>query len=260
VHRGGPKSGRPALRDQTLAVYRLMRELKQRHPGLEIESCSSGGARIDYGVLEQTDRVWASDCIDPLERVRIVAGISTLLPFELIGAHVASGRSHTTGRVHDLALRLAVALFGHAGFEWDLTTTSSDQRAELAQWVAFAKQVRPLVHSGELVRVERPADHETALYGVVSVDRREALFVLVRLQTGPRYGTAPIMFPGLAPEQRYRVERVRLPGEGPPVHGPALRTPADVVVAPGSLLARAGIEAPALRPEQAAVYRLRAQT
>ena len=30
----------------------------RRHPGLEIESCSSGGARVDLGVLERTDRVW----------------------------------------------------------------------------------------------------------------------------------------------------------------------------------------------------------
>jgi alpha-galactosidase len=235
-----------------------MDELKQRHPGLEIESCSSGGSRIDYGVLEHTDRVWASDCIDPIERVRIVAGISTVLPFELIGAHVASGRSHTTARVHDLALRLAVALFGHAGFEWDLTATSAAERADLAQWVDFAKRVRPLMHSGRLVRAERPADHETVLYGVVADDRREALFNFVRLQTGPRYNSAPLLFPGLDPQARYRVERVQLPGEAPGVHGPGLRTPPDVVVAPGSLLMGGGIEAPMLPPEQAAVYHLRA--
>ena len=104
VHRGGPRAGRPAIHDQTLAAYRLMAQLRELHPGLEIESCSSGGARIDFGVLEHTDRVWASDCIDPHERVRIVSGISTLLPFELIGAHVASGRNHTTGRTHDLVV------------------------------------------------------------------------------------------------------------------------------------------------------------
>ena len=258
VHRGGPRGGRPALRDQTHATYRLMHELKQRHPGLEIESCSSGGSRIDFGVLQHTDRVWASDCIDPRERVRIVSGISTLLPFELIGAHVASGRSHTTGRVHDLAFRLAVALFGHAGFEWDLTSTSPDERAQLKTWVEFAKRVRPLVHTGELVRADRPSEPETALYGVVAPDRREALFNFVRLQTGPRYNSAPIVFPGLEPALRYRVERVHLPGEGPAVHGPNQHTPPDVVVAPGVLLGRAGIEAPSTRPEQAIIYHLQA--
>lgn len=258
VHRGGPRAGRPALRDQTLATYRLMDELRGRHHGLEIESCSSGGARIDYGILEHTDRVWASDCIDPIERVRIVSGIATLLPFELIGAHVASGRSHTTGREHDLALRLAVALFGHAGLEWDLTTTSPSERVQLTEWVAFAKSVRPLMHSGELVRIERPVDPGSVLYGVVARDKGEALFNLVRMQTTARYGTAPLIFAGLDPQVRYHLRRLHLPGEGAEVHGPLMPVGADDVVVSGSLLMRAGVQAPALRPEQAVIYHLQA--
>lgn len=261
VHRGGPRAGRPAVRDQTLATYALMAELKRRHPGLEIESCSSGGSRIDYGVLEHTDRVWASDCIDPIERVRIVNGISSLLPFELIGAHVEADRSHTTGRVHDLSLRLAVALFGHAGFEWDLTAIAPAEREVLARWVRFAKEVRPLVHSGAVVHADRPADPGTVLYGVVSADRREALFNFVRVASAPRYTSAPMVFPGLDPRLRYRVTQVPLLGGGAQSHGPEIREPItkppDVAV-PGGLLSNVGIEAPTLRPEQAVVYQLRA--
>lgn len=257
VHRGGPRAGRPAVRDQTLATYSLMAELRRRHPGLEIESCSSGGARIDYGVLEHADRVWASDCIDPIERVRIVSGISTLLPFELIGAHVASGRSHTTGRVHDLSLRLAVALFGHAGFEWDLTATSPDERARLAQWVRFAKDMRPLLHGGELVRVQRDADPGTALYGVVAPDRHAALFNFVRMQTSPLYGSAPVVFPGLDPQRRYAVELIRLSGDGMDAHGRDTAEIPDADVAPGSMLSHVGVKAPPMRPDQAVIYHLR---
>ena len=260
VHRGGPRAGRPAIHDQTLATYRLMAQLRTAHPDLEIESCSSGGARIDFGVLEHTDRVWASDCIDPYERVRIVSGIATLLPFELIGAHVASGHSHTTGRTHELAFRLAVALFGHSGLEWDLTATSPEVRAQLATWVVFAKSVRDLLRVGEVVRVDRPADHETVLYGVVSPSRTEALFNLVRLQTGPRYGTAPVVFAGLDPHLRYHLHLVSLPGEAPPTEGPGvIHDGVRDIVLPGAQLMSAGVTAPNLQPEQAAVYHLRAE-
>jgi len=261
VHRGGPRAVRPAIHDQTLATYRLMARLRERHPGLEIESCSSGGARIDFGVLEHTDRVWASDCIDPYERLRIVSGLSTLLPFELIGAHVASGRNHTTGRTHELSFRLAVALFGHAGLEWDLTTTSPEVREQLTTWVAFAKSVRDLLRVGELVRVGRPADPETLLYGVVGPDRAEALFSLVRLHTGPRYGTAPVVFAGLDPDLRYHLRRVSMPGERPAVHEPErMHDGVRDIVVPGALLMGAGVAAPDLHPEQAAIYHLRAQS
>jgi len=258
VHRSGPRVGRPAVRDQTLATYRLMEELKRRHPSLEIESCSSGGSRIDLGVLERTDRVWASDCIDPIERVRILSGISTLLPFELIGAHVASERSATTGRRHDLALRLAVALFGHQGIEWDITKTTPEEKQALADWVALVKSLRPLVHAGELVRIERPSDPGTTLFGVVAHDRAEALFILVRSDTAPLSETSPLRLDGLDAGARYVLERLSLPGAGPLVPGEALsRTEIVEVTVPGSLLMGAGVPAPLLLPEEAAVFHLK---
>ncbi|NEA69143.1 alpha-galactosidase, partial [Streptomyces sp. SID12488] len=57
---GHGADGVPGVHGQTLAVYRLIDELKARHPRVEIESCSSVGARVDLEILERTDRVWAS--------------------------------------------------------------------------------------------------------------------------------------------------------------------------------------------------------
>ena len=87
------------------------------------------------------------------------------------------------------------------------------------------------------------------------------MFNLVRLQTGPRYGTAPVVFAGLDPERRYHLRRVSMPGEPPPTHGPErMHDGARDIVVPGSLLMGAGIEAPYLQPEQAAIYHLRAES
>ena len=54
----------PPVHGQTLAFYRLLDELRAAHPALEIETCASGGGRVDLGVLTRTDRVWPSDTID----------------------------------------------------------------------------------------------------------------------------------------------------------------------------------------------------
>jgi len=102
IDAGNQPEGRPGVHQQTLAFYRLIDEIKAAFPGLEIESCSSGGARVDLGVLERTERVWVSDCIDPLERQEMHRWTTQLIPPELMGAHIASGESHTTGRQHDL--------------------------------------------------------------------------------------------------------------------------------------------------------------
>jgi alpha-galactosidase len=69
----------------------LVDEIKAAHPGLEIETCSSGGGRVDLGVLERTDRVWVSDCIDPLERQQNEPWTAQLLPPELL-AHILPRR------------------------------------------------------------------------------------------------------------------------------------------------------------------------
>jgi alpha-galactosidase len=256
VHRAGPRAGHAALHEQIHAAYRLMAELKSRHRGLEIESCASGGARIDYGVLEHTDRVWPSDCSDPIERVRIVSSLATLLPFELIGAHVASARSHVTGRVSDLGLRMAVATFGHSGIEWDLTETTPDDRRRLAEWITFVKATRSLIHSGRLVRVDRPEDAETRLLGTVAQDGAAALFLFVRLATSPRIGDAPVVFAGLDPARTYAVDRV------PVFEAAGVRQPKGAatatLTATGRQLMTTGIAAPGLLPEQAVVYRLSA--
>jgi alpha-galactosidase len=256
VHRSGPRAGHAALHDQITAAYRLMAELKARHPGLEIESCASGGARIDYGVLAHTDRVWPSDCSDPIERVRIVSALSTLLPYELIGAHVASARSHVTGRVSDLGLRMAVATFGHSGIEWDLTDTTSDERRRLAEWIAFVKRERAMIHSGRLVRVDRPEDPDTRLFGVVADDAGAALFLLVRLASSPRVGDAAVVFAGLDRERGYTVERV------PIFEAADVRQPKSAAAGPstatGAQLMTVGLPGPGLRPEQAVVYRISA--
>ena len=93
IDAGTQPAGRPGVHEQTLAFYRLLDEIKAAFPGLEIESCSSGGARVDLGVLERTERVWVSDCIDPLERQEMHRWTTQLIPPELMGAHIASGRT-----------------------------------------------------------------------------------------------------------------------------------------------------------------------
>ena len=150
-----------------LAFYRLVDEIKAAHPGLEIETCSSGGARVDLGVLERTDRIWVSDCIDPLERQQMNRWTSQLVPQELLGSHIASGRSHTTGRVHDLSFRAATAIFGHFGIEWDLTTATARGAGPAREWVSFYKANRGLLMGGDLVRLDFP-DPNVLAYGVVA--------------------------------------------------------------------------------------------
>jgi alpha-galactosidase len=259
VEPGDRRTGAPRVHEQTLAAYALMDELRRRHPGLEIESCSSGGGRIDLEVLQRTDRVWASDCIDPLERQRIQRWTSLLLPPELIGSHVGAPTAHTTHRTHALAFRAATALFGSFGIEWDLRTASPAELEELSAWVALYKEERALVHGGTSVHCDHGDDAYWA-HGVVAADRRRALFAFVGMDTSLAAQPGRIRLPGLDPGLRYRIEPLhhsdgaltRTAG-GPPTWW---TTPAT---ASGRVLDGVGLQAPMLYPEQALLFRLVAE-
>ncbi|GEP26590.1 alpha-galactosidase [Cryobacterium levicorallinum] len=259
---------------QTAALYRLIDAVRAAHPGVEIESCASGGARIDLGILERVDRVWTSDTNDPLERQQIQRYTGVLMPPEYLGGHLGAATAHTTGRTSELSFRLATALFGSAGIEWDLTSASAEELGQIAEWITHYKRLRLLLHSGVVVRAD-PSDPALELHGVVSPDQNTALFAQVAL-TAPRSALPERMrFPGLAPERRYRVSPLLLGGapraiqDAPPawnaagggsnaasptVDEAAIGSVGGSVTLTGAVLALVGLTAPLLAPEQAALF------
>ena len=204
IDAGTQPGGRAGVHAQTEAVYRLLDELRTAHPALEIESCSSGGARVDLGILERTDRVWVSDCIDPHERQQMMRWTQQLLPPEFLGAHIASGSSHTTGRSHDLNFRAATSIFGHLGIEWDLRKATTAETDELAEWIAFYKHHRDLLLGGDLVRLDLP-DPSVMAFGVVAPDRSRAVYSVANVDRPLTALRGRLRFAGLDPERRYRV-------------------------------------------------------
>jgi len=263
MHPGADGVRRAGVRAQTLALYRLLDELRARHPGLEIESCASGGARVDLEILGRTDRVWASDTNDALERQAIQRWTGLLVPPELVGAHVGAPVAHTTGRTADLAFRCVTALFGHAGIEWDVTTCDPAQVAQLRAWAGLYKELRGLLHTGDVVRADLPDAGPAAglwLHGVVAHDRREAVYAFVRLTTSADARPPRLLLPGLDRSLDYDVVRRDEAGVGRGVqtHGTPWwergRTRAS-----GAVLTRVGLAAPLLDPEQAVLLHVRAR-
>ncbi|MEK9987943.1 MAG: alpha-galactosidase [Aquiluna sp.] len=242
-------AGRPAVHKQTLAIYELFGELKKRHPGLEIESCSSGGGRIDLGMALVADRFWTSDCNDALERQYIQRYTQIAIPPEMLGSHIGPTQSHTTGRVHNLNFRAITALLGHAGLEWDVTKTTPEERKTLASWSAYYKANRDLLHSGKMVRVEQ-LDDASFVHGVVSQDRKRAIFALVTLagQAGSR--PSAICFEGLDPSKRYRAKAVFPAGEPVFTQRTNVEWFAGVEMT-GEALRTVGLRSPIMNPENA---------
>lgn len=255
-HPGGP-DGRPRALEQVTALYALIDRIRQAHPGVEIESCSSGGARADMGVLAHTDRVWTSDSNDAIDRQAIQRGASMFLPLMLLGAHVGPGICHITGRSLSMAMRAGTAIMGHMGAELNLLEETEANLAELARAIALYKRLRPLIHGGDQYRLDTP-DFLYA-HGVVAPDRCHALFSVACL-TGHATTLPPaVAFDGLAPDRDYRL-RLVWPAPWHSVTAPGIVEALDLTgqghVVRGEALMTVGVQLPLALPQTVLLFEL----
>ncbi|QPH55265.1 alpha-galactosidase [Pontivivens ytuae] len=155
---------------QAAATYALIDRLRAAHPGVEIETCASGGGRIDWGILKRTSRVWLSDSNDALERMRIQAGALPWLPPCVTGSHVGPRTCHTSGRILPMELRAWVAAQRSFGFEMNLLELTPEESETLARVTTWWKANRDWLHRGTVHQL--PArDPEQVAEMTVSADK-----------------------------------------------------------------------------------------
>ncbi len=190
-----------------LGVYELYRRLTTRFPKVLFESCASGGARFDPGMLAFAPQGWTSDDTDAIERLRIQWGTSLAYPLSAMGAHVSAVPNHQTGRVTPISTRAMVAFFGVFGYELDPTRLSEAERAEIAEQVAFYVGHRDLFQRGRFHRLESPfeGDRDQVAWMTVAPDRRTAVVGSYQVLRRPSPGPHRLRLRGLDPATVYRV-------------------------------------------------------
>jgi alpha-galactosidase len=261
ITHAGDLQGRAAVSRQTRAAYALIDKVREHHPHVEIESCASGGGRSDFGALSRTHRVWVSDCTDALERLEIQHGARNFLPPEVMGCHISASPNHQTMRRHTMSFRAIVAFFGHFGIELDPTTLSDDERAELKDWIALHKALRPLLHHSDGVAIsERLADGRY-LYGVKLQDydaKSEHYIVAVAQGVHPlREQPEPLTLPIWWANETFTVTRL---GPGP-LPAPRSNAAQQVLLSggrvSGHVIANHGLNIPQLYPESAILLEIK---
>lgn len=254
THVGGV-DGRAKTAAQTRAVYALMDRIRAAHPNVEIESCASGGGRIDYGVLSRTHRVWTSDCTDALERLEIQRGASVFLPPELLGAHISASPNHQTGRRHSLSFRALVAMAYHFGVELNPLTLDEDEKRELQGYIATHKRLRALLHAPKAQFRLHPLDGRY-VWGAESEER-----IAVFIAQGPQMvgeQPAPLRLPlKTSAETLWKIRAVE--PQAPQfvrISEGQKRLLAGEVTFSTRTLQTAGLPLPMLRPESALLLEL----
>ena len=230
---------------QGQGILDLMARLRAAHPGVEIESCASGGGRIDFGILHQTCRVWLSDCIDAVERMRMQQAASLFLPAAVVGSHVGAFHSHTTGRNLPMSFRAWVAAMRHMGFESDLTAFSPEDEAVLSQVTAWYKANRGWMHDGAI----RQIDCEPGRTAEIQIAADGSRFVVFagQIEMPEAQLPLPLRLTGLDPLARYEIRLLNADDRAPPSRGPLALKDGPQILS-GQALMQQGLSLPLAWP------------
>ena len=197
-----------------LGVYRLYERLTSEFPEVLFESCASGGARFDPGMLYYAPQCWTSDNTDAVERLRIQYGTSFVYPLSSMGCHVSEAPNQQTFRNTPLSTRAETAYFGCFGYEMDLDTLTEEEKEEVKEQIQYYKRIRKLVMDGTFYRLISPFEGDEAAWMVVSEDKRHALAGYYRMRQPANAPLKRLTLKGLDPDVRYQIRETGLEAYG----------------------------------------------
>ncbi len=186
-----------------LGVYDLYERLTSAFPEVLFESCASGGARFDPGMLYYAPQCWTSDDTDGFERLKIQYGTSMCYPISSMGTHVSEVPNHQLRRCTPLRTRANVAYFGTFGYELDLHRLADTEIESVKTQVAFMKEYRQLLQFGTFYRLQSPFEKNESAWMVVSDDRQTAVVGWYRMLSKVNDAFTRVRLAGLDPDICY---------------------------------------------------------
>ncbi|HEY0586625.1 MAG TPA: alpha-galactosidase [Pseudoduganella sp.] len=179
-------------------LYKLLAELRRRHPKLEIESCASGGGRVDLGIMQLTEQVWTSDNTDPYDRLVIQDGyIHAYAPAAMM-AWVTDAPNFVNKRVTSLEYRFLSAMQGGLGIGANLNHWNDEDFGKARRLVEEYKRIRATIQLGNLYRLQSPRNGSARSATLsVSQDRKQAVLFAFLHSSMMRSGRQTIQLRGL---------------------------------------------------------------
>lgn len=190
-------------------LYRLVDTLRSEFPDIWIETCSSGGGRVDIGMFNRMDVAWASDNIDPVDRIFIQDAYLTSFPANTMVSW--TGHENWHGVPYTLEYRFDVAMSGVLGIGHDITKWSDEEIALAMDKVAQYKKNRETTHNGVLYKLASPFNSDRSILQFVNNDQTESVIYCYKLADNFKgSSTYPFIsdrmkLQGLDPEKMYKL-------------------------------------------------------
>jgi alpha-galactosidase len=184
-----------------LALYRIIRRLRERFPHVVFENCASGGNRFDYGMLSLFHQTWTSDLCDPEGRLSIQSGSAYFFPLKALASYIGPSPNHQNGRETSFQARRDVAFFcGSRGFSLSEADLERHEE-EIKEAAALFASAQSLVLDGQFERL-RDGTNEV-VWQLTNKDRSELVVLYARKRSEANPPFTHTKLRGLDPGAEY---------------------------------------------------------
>jgi alpha-galactosidase len=204
------QSGR-RLHDHLTAYYTWLDTIRAAHPDLVVENCSSGGLRLDLGIMAHTHTAWLSDVVDPIASVALGYGCTVQFAPDVCNHWMVgdadSGVVDSTRAPGWVDFMLRVPMNGQFGISGRIPEWSEAVRQRAAANVALYRRIRLTIREADVYHLTPPPRRNaptgwTALE-YVQPDGQRAVVLAYRLARSS--GTTTLRLRGLRPHTTYDV-------------------------------------------------------
>ncbi|MFA7134941.1 MAG: alpha-galactosidase [Bacteroidales bacterium] len=199
--------------EYTRGLYKVYQRIREIHPDVMIQLCSSGGGRLDFGALRFHDEFWPSDNTNPLNRLFIQYSTSIFFPAMATASHVSTSPNHQTGMVTPLKFRFDVAMSQRLGLELQPKDIMETDKEIAIEAISTYKKIRPLIQFGDLYRLLSPYQKggwSASVY--VDKDKSKAVLFTYSMKFHSRTEFFECKLNGLDPDKKYRLEELNTMG------------------------------------------------
>lgn len=205
-----PEEQKKVWVEYTKNLYEIIDRLREKHPGLEIESCKGGGGRIDMGIMERVDQFWTSDDTDPVDRLFIQEGFSFVYSPGVIMGRVSpltSKKGYLNVRENSpLEFRFLIAMHGSLGLSLNPNTMSDDEIKEATKYISFYKNIKRTVQRGDLYRLSPSETSNLRVNQYISEDGEQSVvFALLKTQEKYEVYNPFVYLRGLDENAQYKI-------------------------------------------------------
>lgn len=233
-------------------LLKTLERIRAKYPRLVIQDCSSGGGRVNYGLLPYFEEFWPSDNNDPFQRVFIQWGTSYFFPSNAMAQHIAHSPYWNTGRTSPIKYRTDVAMSGRLGIELQPANMTSEEREQTKRAISDYKKIRDIVQLGNLYRLVSPYEENLSSFLYTNDSKDRVVLFAHRVKYLYNMVIPRVRLAGLDASKNYRIKEVNVKINEKPCY-------LDGKVVSGRLLMEAGLNIPLEKDYASRVFELTAE-